>query len=145
MKTRPITLLNTMRKAIMKLLINHLSHILLKHFLLKGKNHASLSGDFTEIPIKLMQMIIEDVKCHDKLIWILFQNLFKAYDRVDLHILYLSILYLKIPIFCINFIINFFTHRKNAVFTTEDITNYYQIKIGINQEDYFTSTIVYIF
>ncbi len=35
-KTRPITLLDTLRKATMKVLTNHLSRILVKHSVLKG-------------------------------------------------------------------------------------------------------------
>src|SRR6266498_1632643 len=39
----------------------------------------------------------------------------------------------KIPSSCISFIINFFTHRKNTVLTKGGISEYYDVKIGIDQ------------
>ncbi len=63
-----------------------------------------------ELPIKLMNMILEDAKEHNKPIWILLQDLFKAYDRVDLTILRKAMERVKIPTSCINFILDFFTH-----------------------------------
>ena len=43
-------------------------------------------------------------------------------------------MHIKLPPFCINFIIDFFIHQKNAVYTADSITDYYNIKIGIDQE-----------
>jgi len=87
MKTRSLTLLDTLRKAVMKIITNRLSKIMAKHSILRGNNFAGLPGGSTEILIKLMNMIIEDAKEHQKLIWILLQDLSKAYDRVDLVVL----------------------------------------------------------
>ncbi len=64
--TRPLILLDTMRKAVMKLLTNRLSRIMAKHNILKGNNFAGLPGGSTEIPIKLMNMIIEYAKENNK-------------------------------------------------------------------------------
>ncbi len=109
-KTRPLTLLDTMRKAVIKILTNRLSRIMAKHNILRGNNFAGLSGGSTETPIKLMQMILEDAKENKKPVWILLQDLSKAYDRVDLTILRKVMERVKIPIDCINFILDFFTH-----------------------------------
>jgi len=65
-KTCPLTLLDTMRKAVMKLLTNRLSQIIAKHNILKGNNFAGLPGGSTELPIKLMNMILEDTKENNK-------------------------------------------------------------------------------
>jgi len=70
-KTRPLTLLDTMRKAVMKLLTNQLSRIMAKHNVLKGNNFAGLPGGSTELPIKLMHMVLEDAKENNKPVWIL--------------------------------------------------------------------------
>src|SRR6266540_2532406 len=86
-KTRPLTLLDTLRKAVMKIITNRLSKIMAKHSVLKGNNFAGIPGGSTEIPIKIMNMIMEDAKEHRKPVWILLQDLSKAYDRVDLVIL----------------------------------------------------------
>ena len=40
---------------------------------------------------------------------------------------------IKIPTFCIEFILDFFTHRKNAIITKEGLSDFYDVKIGIDQ------------
>jgi len=122
-----------MRKVVMKLLTNRLSRIMAKYIILKGNNFAGIPEGSTETPIKIMNMILEDAKEHKKPVWILLQDLSKAYDRVDLSILHKAMERVKIPASCINFILDFFTHRKNAILTKEGISDYYEIKIGIDQ------------
>jgi len=70
-KTRLLTLLDTMRKAVIKILTNRLSRILAKYNILRGNNFAGLPKGSMEMPIKLMNMILEDVKEHNKPVWIL--------------------------------------------------------------------------
>ena len=132
-KTRPLTLLDTLRKAVMKIITNQLSNIMARYSVLKGNNFAGLPGGSTEILIKVMNMIIEDAKEHHKPIWILLQDLFKAYDRVDLDILRKAMEQLKISTSCINFILDFFIDRKNAVITKGGLSDLYDVKIGIDQ------------
>jgi len=104
-----------------------------KHHILKGNNFAGLPGGSTEVPIKLMNMILEDAKENSKPVWILLQDLSKAYDRVDLAILRKAMDRLKIPHSCTNFILDFFTHRKNTVLTQGGLSEFYDVKIGIDQ------------
>ncbi len=40
---------------------------------------------------------------------------------------------IKLPPFCIDFILDFFIQRKNAIFTANGITDYYNVKIEIDQ------------
>ena len=82
-----------------------------------------------------MNLIIEDATENKKDLWILLQDLSKAYDRVDLHILKLALKRIKIPENCISCLINLFTNRKNAVFTKDGLSNLYDVKIGIDQEE----------
>src|SRR6266498_5172064 len=132
-KTRPLTLLDTMRKAVMKIITNRLSRIIAKHNILRGNNFAGLSGGSTETLIKLMQMILEDAKENNKPVWILLQDLSKAYDRVDITILRKAMERVKIPPACIDFILDFFTYRKNTILTKGGISEFYDVKIGIDQ------------
>ncbi|GBB96323.1 hypothetical protein RclHR1_27260002 [Rhizophagus clarus] len=46
----PITLLETMRKAVVKIVTQKLSHIIANNNILKGGNHSALPGGSTEIP-----------------------------------------------------------------------------------------------
>jgi len=65
-KTHPLTLLDTMRKAVMKIVTNRLSNVMARHNVLKGNNFTSLLGGSTETPIKLMNMVLKDAKEHNK-------------------------------------------------------------------------------
>ncbi len=120
---------------VMKVITNRLSQVMIKHNILKGNNFARLPEGATEILIKIMNLIIEDAKIHHKPLWILLQDLSKAYDRVDLKILKKAMNYIKIPSRCTTFILNFFTKRQNAIMTTGGISNFYDVKIGIDQDE----------
>ena len=132
-KTRPITLLETARKGFVKILNNRLSKVIDKHNILRGGNFASLPGGSTVPPIKILNMLLEDANEHNKEIWILLQDLSKAYDRVDLNYLRHALARIKLPILAIDLIINLFTARKNAVFTAQGTLDFYDVKIGIDQ------------
>ena len=132
-KTRPITLLETVRKAFAKILNNRLSKIISKHHILKGNNYAGLPGKSTQEPIKILNMIMEEAVEQKNEIWILFQDLSKAYDRVDLKFLKKALDRIKVPTPFTNMIINLFVNRKNSIFTNVGLTDQYDVKIGIDQ------------
>ncbi|PKK60160.1 hypothetical protein RhiirC2_793732, partial [Rhizophagus irregularis] len=60
--TRPITLLETVRKCVVKVVTNCLSHLLADNKILQGRNFASLSGSSTDVPIKMLDAIIHQHK-----------------------------------------------------------------------------------
>src|SRR3954466_1993469 len=122
-KTRPITLLETARKGLVKIITNRLSRILANNNILRGGNFAGLPGGSTEPPIKIVNMLLEDAIENNKEIWILLQDLSKAYDRVDLSFLRLALNRIKVPKMASNLIINLFTSKKNAVFTAHDTSD----------------------
>ncbi|GBC30120.2 reverse transcriptase family protein [Rhizophagus irregularis DAOM 181602=DAOM 197198] len=62
--TRPITLLETIRKCVVKVVTNRLSNILADGKILQGGNFAGLPGGSTDVPIKMLDAIIHQHK-HD--------------------------------------------------------------------------------
>ena len=131
--TRPITLLETIRKILVKILNNRFAKIFVKNKVLKGNQFAGLPGQSTFEPIRILNEIIDDANEKDDNLIILFQDLSKAYDRVNLYMLDRAMIRLKIPYNFRKFIMNIFTNRKNRVFTAVGQTDHYEVLTGIDQ------------
>ena len=125
--------METLRKALVRLLNNRLATLMVQHNILKGNQFAGVPGSSTFEPIRIINEIIEDAREKDKEIWILFQDLSKAYDRVNIHMLDKALKRLKIPQSFCNIIRNLFTNRKNRIFTAVGLTDEYDVLIGIDQ------------
>ena len=133
--TRPITLLETLRKAFVKVITNRLTSIIAKRNILRGGNHAALPGGSTFAPLRIINAVLEDAVESDKEIWFLFQDLSKAYDRVNLHMLEKAMKRIKIPEDCSNLLINLFSSRKNRVIGHFGMTPSYDVLVGIDQSE----------
>ena len=131
--TRPIVLLETARKITTKILTQRLSRIIEKYDILKGPNYAALPHESTFEPIRLLDNIINDAKQNNFSCWLLFQDMAKAYDRVNIYMLELALKRLHIPGDLIRYITNLFTNRKNKVFTAFGDTREYEVLTGIDQ------------
>src|SRR6266540_7404799 len=83
-KTRPIVLLEFFCKILSKILTQRLFNIFVQHHILKGGNYVGLPGGLTFDPIHTINLIKEDVLRNNKEVWFLFQDLSKAYDRVNI-------------------------------------------------------------
>ncbi|GET56271.1 RNA-directed DNA polymerase from mobile element jockey-like [Rhizophagus irregularis DAOM 181602=DAOM 197198] len=113
--TRPITLLETVRKCVVKVITTQLSKILADNQVLQGGNFAGLPGGSTDIPIKMLDAIIH-------------QRRFDKSDDQEL-----ALIRLHIPSLLIKFIINLFTKRNNKIITHHGDTSGYRVRIGIDQ------------
>ncbi|GET59005.1 RNA-directed DNA polymerase from mobile element jockey-like [Rhizophagus irregularis DAOM 181602=DAOM 197198] len=134
--TRPITLLETVRKCVVKVVTTRLSKILADNQVLQGGNFAGLPGGSTDIPIKMLDAIIHQRrfdKTDDQELWIVSQDISKAFDSIDLNMLRLALICLHIPSLLIKFIINLFTRRNNKIITHYGNTSGYRVRIGIDQ------------
>lgn len=63
-----------------KILNNHLANILSQNHILKGNQFAGLPHYSTFKPIRILNKIIQDAKKEKNNLWILSQDLLKAYD-----------------------------------------------------------------
>src|SRR6266496_619717 len=131
--TCPITLLETMRKCFVKILNNRLASILSSNHVLQGDNFAGLPGGSCQIPIHTIDTLIKDAVDNKKPLWILSQDISKAFDSIDLNMLKLAMQRLKFPALFIRLILSLFTNRSNQIVTCHGITEQYRVKIGIDQ------------
>ena len=67
-------------------------------------------------PIRIMNEIIDDAKENNKELWILFQDLSKCYDRVDINILRKAMHRIKLPDSFTNLITSLFI-KEQTVFS----------------------------
>ena len=130
---RPIALLETFRKCITRVFTKRLSRILVKKNILKGPNFAGLPGDSTETPVHILNSIMEYAKEEKKELWLLFQDMSKAFDSVPLHMLSIALRRIKLPESAISFIINLFQERKIKVITEVGLTEEIQASRSIDQ------------
>ena|SRR5438045_3998628 len=106
----------------MKILGSRLSDIFSKYNILRGPNFVSLKNESTDIPIHIINGIMEEVKDNKQELWIIFQDMAKAFDSVGLIPLTKALERIKIPNNIIGFIINNFKNRNISVITAYGIS-----------------------
>src|SRR5260363_285750 len=144
-KTRPIALLETFRKCVTRVLNRRLGKILKEKDILRGLNFAGLPGNSTEEPVHLLNMLIEEAASKKQELWLLFQNMKKAFDSVSLAMLKLSLERIKVPLTIIRFIINIFGNRKVKVITHFGLTKDFIAVDAIEQGEVLSPLIWRIF
>src|SRR5688572_12141671 len=90
-------------------------------------------------------MLLEDAREYGKELWVVLQDLSKAYDRVDLKFLKAALKRIKVPDLTIQFLLNLFTNRKNKVLTACGDTDWYNVLIGIDQGEVISPLLFYIY
>ena len=115
------------------ILTRRLSSIMSTHHVLKGNQYTGLPQLLTFEPLRIVNELIQDANEKQKELWILSQDLSKAYDRVNIHVLRKAFDRLKIPCDFTDLILSLFTKRRNRVFTAVGITDPYDVLIGIDQ------------
>lgn len=131
--TRPIVLLEAIRKLLTKIINNRLNKYLSFNNILQHNNRAGVQYSSCMEIIFNIQASITAAKTLHKPLYILIQDLSKAYDRVDILLLEQALLRICIPSSVINFIINLFTNRSNQVIFSDWIGDPYDVEIGIDQ------------
>jgi hypothetical protein len=122
--TRPITLLDTARKLMNRLLYKRLSYILHDHHVLTGGNFAGLPGGTCDIPIAVLESIIYDAKITNSPLYLFFLDISKAFDSIDTAVLKLAMERLHLPPTFIHLILELFTNRFNSIITAYGSSDY---------------------
>ncbi|GBC05572.1 hypothetical protein RclHR1_00630019 [Rhizophagus clarus] len=131
--TRPITLLEVIQKSFVKLFYNRLSSILAAHDVFTSGNFAGLPGGTCRDPIITLESIIHDANCTNSPLWILSQDISKAFDSVHLTMLKFTLERIRLPASSVQLILSLFMNRSNQVFTAHGDTPSYWVRIGIDQ------------
>ena len=119
---RPIALLEIFRKCVTKVYTTRLERIIRKNNILEGSNFAELIESSTESPIHILSMIIEEAREKNKELWIMLQDMKKAFNSVSLESLKLALQRIKIPALGQSFIIDLFDKRQTRIITAVDPT-----------------------
>ena len=112
---------------------NHIIKIFTTHQVLQDYNFTALLHSSTFKFLCIIDNILYDVKQYHHKVWLLFQDMSKAYNQVNIYILQKAMHHLKLLFQFITFITNLFTNRTNQVFTHHGTTDPYNIIVGIDQ------------
>ena len=145
MNVRPIVLLEAFHKMVVRVITQRLDLILVKHKVLEGPNYAGLSGDSTSSSIHIMNNLLEDARQKDKEVWILFQDMKKAFDSVSLKMMEKALKRIKIPDMITKFLINLYNKRKIKVITEYRLTKEFEAGDGLDQGEVISPLIWHIF
>ena len=119
---RPIALIETFRKVVTKVITKRLAKVFMEKEVLKEPNYAGLPRNSTEQPVHILNMIMKEAKEKNKKIWILLQDMKKAFDSVLLKSLELALQKVKIPRKTIKYILNLFHKRQLRIITAYRLT-----------------------
>src|SRR6185295_7780076 len=114
---RPIALLETFRKCTTKILTKRLARIFCQKNILRGPNFAELPENSTEEPVHIINMLMEDAKESNRELWLVFQDMKKAFDSVSLTALKTAMERIKLPEITIRLILNLFQGRQFRIIT----------------------------
>jgi ribonuclease HI len=136
--TRPISLIEHIKKLYTKILTNRLNTCLTKNPILSPYNYIALPGNSTSTPIHILNNLIEDSIHNKQEIWLLSQDMSKAYDSVNFELFQKSLERINFPPQLTNILMNLLTDRKNQVITNFGLTNPYSVHNGIDQGETIT-------
>jgi len=143
--TRPIMLLETFRKSLVRIIQKRLSKVLLEKKILRGLNFAGLEGESTITPIHILHNLIEDAKQQKREMWILLQDIKKAFDSVSITGLRRALNRIQIQGNLEKLLIEIYEKREVRVITKNGLSEGFQAQDGINQGEVISPLIWRIF
>ncbi|KAG9298408.1 hypothetical protein G9A89_000407 [Geosiphon pyriformis] len=132
--THPIALVETARKILSKVFSDRISSACSVFDILRGDNFSVLKDTTMQSPIFAIGSVIEDVLEKNRKLWLVLQDMQKAYDSVGWEHLRKSLFFGSIH-----------NDWVNRVITDFGLTNGYQVHDGLDQEEVFSPLLWCIF
>eukprot|EP00741_Cyanophora_paradoxa_P010364 tig00020531_g10028.t1 len=130
---RPITLQEVGLKLATGLLTKRLADAIEKHGVLKGVNYGFRKSKSTDDALHLTVAILEDAKEHHKPIYILLQDIRRAYDSVSWVSMELSLRRIGAPEGYIDLHRNIFERRRARAITGHGLSDAFELECGLPQ------------
>jgi hypothetical protein len=116
-----------------RIMYNRIAPILVEYKVLTGQNFAGLSRGSCNPPLFLFEQILMDAKVHEKPLFVLQQDISKAFDSMNVNMLRIAMQRLCIPSSFIDLTLELFTGRTNTVITALGSSDPYSVIAGIDQ------------
>ena len=94
---RPITLLETLSKLLMKVLLGRIYKVLMEHTLLRGARFSGMPETDTTVPIAVLNAAARQATFRQSTLWAYFEDKSKAFDTVPHELLRLCLRRLHMP------------------------------------------------
>jgi len=137
-QVHPISIIELMKKCFTKIFTQRLDHIINSNKLLSNLNFAATKNSSTHIPIQILNNTIEHYKHFNKEAWIMFQDMSKAFDKINISRLQDTCKRIGIPIKGIQLITELHTNRQARIITAHGLTSPVHIKSGIEQGETYS-------
>ena len=115
MHTRPISLIEHTKKIFTKIITTRIANVICRYLILSKYNHVAIPNTSTALPISTLTHIINDAHANKKELWMLSQDMSKAYDTVYIPLLIKALERIKIPKEICQLVNNIFAERHNSV------------------------------
>src|SRR6185312_12709104 len=116
-----------------KILTNRISKVLLRYQILSPMNNTALPFQSTQRPISELTSIIKHANHNKKELWLLLQDMSKAFDSIHIPTLKKALQRIKIPETIINILTFILHNRTNRIITDFGLTTPYDVEDGIDQ------------
>ena len=137
-QVQPISLIEPIKKCLTKIFTKRLDQTINQHQLLSNLNFAASKNCSTHTPIQILLNTIEHYKANNKEAWILFQDMSKAFDKINIKRLIDACKRIGIPQNALNFIQFLHKDRKAQIVTAYGLTNPITLHSGIEQGETFS-------